>query len=266
MQLVIIFLLTTIIHAVDTGSFAARLAGVRTGRLALAGSLYNVLALSSRSANMIAGPFIAAMTDLASGNNNIHALLPNYRILLMAATTGTLIAGMLIPTLSRLIASGVILYERQRSLPRILIRSASIRGVWRMRKSITTPRISAVKKSRWSPFPKRFLLLSILVTSFFSVSNFAALYASAMIPAGARTAASLAPLLTGLAVFINVFVISPYAALVVDEAIRAERPLPDVTYITVWQIGARFVGTLLAQVLLVPMAQIIAYLTQWLVY
>jgi hypothetical protein len=266
MQLAIIFLLTTVIHAVDTGSFAARLAGVRTGRLALAGSLYNVLALGSRGANMIAGPLIAAMTDLAAVNSNVQSLLPTYRILLLASTAGTLVAGLLIPTLSRILASGVILYENQRSLPRILIRSASIRGVYRMRKSITTPKIAAVRESRWSPFPKRFLLLSILITAFFSVSNFAALYASAMVPAGARTAASLAPLLTGLAVFVNVFVISPYAALVVDEALRAERPLPDVTYITVWQISARFVGTILAQALLVPMAQIIAHLTQWLVY
>lgn len=265
MQLVIIFLLTVVIHAVDTGSYAARLAGVKTGRFALASSLYNVLALTSRGANMIAGPLIAAMTDLAAGDRDVHALLPNYRILLLAAALGTLTAGIFIPTLSRILAKGVLLYERQRSLPRIMIRSVSIRGLWRMRKSITPPKTSALRDSRSSPFPKRFLILSVLVSSFFSVSNFAALYASALVPAGARTAASLAPLLTGFAVFVNVFVLSPYAALVVDEALRAERPLPHVTYITIWQIAAGFAGTLLAQALLVPVAQIIAALTRWLV-
>jgi hypothetical protein len=55
-MLPLILALTVIVYAVDTGAFAARLAGVRTGRLALAGTIYNLLALSSRTANAPKAP------------------------------------------------------------------------------------------------------------------------------------------------------------------------------------------------------------------
>jgi hypothetical protein len=55
------------------------------------------------------------------------------------------------------------------------------------------------------------------------------------------------------------------AALVTDEALRGQRPLLDVTYITIWQVGARLVGTLLAQAFLGPAGWLLASLTRWLV-
>jgi hypothetical protein len=265
MQLFLIFVLTTVIHAVDTGAHAARLAGVRTGRLTLARSLYNVLALSSRGANALAGPLIGSLTDLAVTRGNVSSLLAEYRIILLAASAGTLVAGLLIPSLSRILASGVGAYERRRSLPRVIVRGLSVRGGRQMWRDLVPPRLEAVRQSRRSPFPKRFLVISILITSLYTVSYFAALYASALVPEGARTAASLPPLVNGVGVLLMILVVDPIAALVTDEALRGQRPLPDVTYITIWQVGARLVGTLLAQALLGPAGWVLASVTRWLV-
>jgi hypothetical protein len=66
-------------------------------------------------------------------------------------------------------------------------------------------------------------------------------------------------------VILTILVIDPIAALVVDEALRGQRPLRDATHITVWQVGARLTGTLLAQFLLWPAGWALASLTQWLV-
>jgi hypothetical protein len=241
------------------------LAGVRTGRLALATSLYNVLMLVARGANTIAAPLIALITDLAANSGSTSDLLIGFRIILLAASAGTLVAGLLIPSLSRLLATGVTSYEHRRSLPRVIVRSASVRGLWRLRHDLAPPRIAAVRDAGWSPFPKRFLGVSALIAAVFTGSNFAALYASALVPAGARTAASLAPVLTGAAVLLNVLIVQPVAALVTDQALRRERPVAEVTYITIWQVGAEFVGTLLAQALLWPMGQALAILTHRLI-
>lgn len=265
MQLAVIFVLTMIIHAVNTSAYAARMAGVRTGRLALAGSLFSVLALGSRGANALAGPLIASMTDLAVVNQDTASLLWDYRVMVAAASVGTVVAALLIPSLSRILAAGVASYERRRSLPRVIVRGASVRGGRRVWRELVPPKLEAVRRSRRSPFPKRFLVLSALVTAIFTVSNFAALYASALVPQGARTAASLAPLFTGLAVIISILIVDPIAALVTDEALRAQRPLADVTYITIWQVGARLVGTILAQVILWPAGWVLAAMTLWLV-
>lgn len=265
LQLVIILLMTAVIHAVDTSAYAARLAGVRTGRLALARSLYNVLALSSRAANAIAGPLIGSMTDLAVAQGDTDTLLFNYRLLLLATSIGTLIAGLLIPSLSRLLAIGVVSYEKRRSLPRLIVRGVSVRGGKRMWHNLARPRLASVRESRRSPFPKRFLIISILVTAIYSGSRLAALYASALVPGGARTAASLPALINGLGTILMIFVVDPISALVTDEALRRQRPLPDLTYITIWQVGARLLGTLLAQATLWPVGWILATVTRFLV-
>ncbi len=266
MELVVVFIFTTLVHAIETGANAARLAGVRTGRLALAQSLYNVLSLVSRGANTVAGPLIAVMTDLAAQDQETGRLLVNLRVVLLSATAGTLIAGLLIPSLSRILATGVASYEERRSLPRVIVRTATVQGLWQIRRGLKKPTLSAVRESRRSPLPRRLLLSSVLCTAFFTVGNFAALYASALVPLGARTAASLAPVLTGSAVALNILVVAPIVALVTDEALRGERPLEDVTYITIWLVGARLAGTLLAQALLEPMGGALASMTRWLVH
>jgi hypothetical protein len=264
-QLLIIFLLTVLINTIDTSAYAARLAGVRTGHPALAGSLYNVLTLGSRGANALAGPLLASLTDVAVLQQNTSSLLDVYRIVVLAASVGTLIAALGIPSLSRILARGIAAYENRRSLPQVIVRGTSVQGLWRMTTDLTPPRLGAVRESRRSPFPKRFLIASILVTAIAAVSNAAAMYASALVPEGARTAASLSPMLAGLGMVLSIFVVNPVAALITDEALRDKRPLKDVTYITIWQVGAQLVGTLVAQLLLWPAGQAIAIVTRWLV-
>ena len=265
MQLAMLFLLTTLIHLVGTGSYAARLAGVRTGQPALVSSLYSALALSARGANALVNPLVASITDLAVTGGNVQPLLTTYRVQMLAATAGTLVAAQLIPSLSRILAAGVASYEKRRSLPRVIVRGATVRGLWRIQQSLAQPRISTFVEARKSPFPKRFLLASILVTALATVGSAAALYASTLVPQGARTAPSLSPLFTGIGAMLSIMWIDPVAAFVSDRALRGEQPLKTVTYITVWQVGARFVGTLLAQALFLPLSWAIAALTRLLV-
>jgi hypothetical protein len=264
-QLLIIFALTVLVNTIDTSAYAARLAGVRTGHPALASSLYNVLTLGSRGANALAGPLLASLTDVAVLEQNTAALLNAYRIVVLAASVGTVIAAFGIPSLSRILARGIASYETRRSLPQVVVRGASVQGLWRMTGDLTPPRLSVVRESRRSPFRKRFLIASVLVTAVAAVSNAAAMYASALIPEGARTATSLSPMLAGVGMVLSIFVVNPVAALVADEALRDKRPLKDVTYITIWQVGAQLLGTFAAQLLLWPAGQAIAIITRWLV-
>ncbi|MBN2002624.1 MAG: DUF2837 family protein [Anaerolineae bacterium] len=262
---IIIFLLTVFIYTINTGAYAARLAGVRTGHPTLAGSLFNVLDLGARGANALLTPLVGSITDLAANTQNTADLLSTYRLLLLAASVGTIAAALFIPTLSRLLARGVSSYETRRSLPEVVVNATSVQGLWRARHSLAAPRISVLRELRRSPFPKRFLLASVLVTAIAAVSNAATLYASALVPEGARTATSLGPMLSGFGMILTIFVINPVAAITVDEALRDRRPLKDVTYITVWQVGAQLVGTLAAQALLFPASWVVVQITRLLI-
>ena len=58
-QLLIICALTFGINLIGTLAYAARIAGVRTRRIAMSFALFNVLVLVSRTANGFLGPFLA---------------------------------------------------------------------------------------------------------------------------------------------------------------------------------------------------------------
>jgi hypothetical protein len=264
-QLILILLLTTVIHAVETSAYAARLAGVRTSHPALARSLYNVLSLGARSAYVLSGLLLGGLTDIAVTQQNTTELLGIYRIVLLGASAGTLLAALLVPTLSRLIARGVESYEQRGSLPRVMVRATTVRGLWRMRDAWKTPDPRSVRQSRRSPLPKRLLIASILVTAIHTVSNPAALYASAIVPEGVRTASSLTPLINAFGTVLMIFVVDPIAALINDQALTRDRPLQDATHLTIWQLGARLLGTVLAQLLLQPTGAILAAFTRWLI-
>ena len=264
-QLILILLLTTVIHAIQTSAYAARLAGVRTSHPALARSLYNVLSLGARGAYVLSGLLLGGLTDIAVTQQNVTELLGIYRIVLLGASTGTLLAALLVPTLSRIIARGVESYEQRGSLPRVIVRGTSVQGLWRMRDAWKAPDPKSVRQSRRSPFSKRFLIASVLVTAIHTASNPAALYASAMVPEGVRTASSLTPLFNAFSTVLMIFVVDPIAALINDQTLTRERPLRDATYLTIWQLGARLLGTVLAQLLLLPTGTLLAAFTRWLI-
>src|SRR5258707_14650136 len=58
-NLLFICFLTLVIHIVGTLAYAVRIAGVRTRRIAISFSLFNILVLVSRTSNSFQGPFLA---------------------------------------------------------------------------------------------------------------------------------------------------------------------------------------------------------------
>ena len=103
------------------------------------------------------------------------------------------------------------------------------------------------------------------VATLSAVGGPAAQIASAITPEGARTALTLPAFFTGVGTVLLVLLVDPLTAHVMDQALRGERPVSDVTAVTVWQIGGRLAGTLLTQLLLSPLAQLLATLARWLV-
>ncbi len=59
-NMAIILALTAAVHCLDTDSYASRIAGVRTGRPAMASALFNIVSLASRVAYTLQAPLIAS--------------------------------------------------------------------------------------------------------------------------------------------------------------------------------------------------------------
>jgi hypothetical protein len=257
--------LTVIIYAVDTSAYAARLAGVRTGRPTQARSIYNLLALSSRAASALQLTLLARLVDSAVARGITAELTGALRLVLLSAGAGLVLGAVIVPSLARLLARAVRSYERRRSLPRVLLHGLRIEVLPRARQELRTPRSSTLLWASRHRVPRRWILLTVFVAALYAVAGPAAQIASATVPRGTRTALSLSSYFNGLGTILMVLLVDPLTAHVVDQALREERPSSDVTAVTVWQIGGRLTGVLLAQLLLVPVARAFAAVVGYLV-
>jgi len=265
LQVGVLLALTVLINAVDTSAYAARLAGVRTRRPTQARSIYNLLALSSRAASALQLTLLARLVDRAVAGGVTAHLTVTLRLILLAAAAGLVLGALLVPSLARLLARAVHSYDRRLSLPRVVLHGLRIEVLPQARQELRRPRSSALLWASRHRVPRRWIALTILVAALYAVAGPAAQIASAIVPRGARTALTLSSYFNGLGTVLMVLLVDPVTAHVVDQALRDEVPSSDVTAVTVWQIGGRLAGVLLAQVLLVPVARTFGGVVRYLV-
>ncbi len=261
-NLAIILVLTAVVHCLDTASYASRIAGVRTGRLALTGALFNIVSLASRVAYTLQAPLLGSALDRMVQQNKIEGLFHNFQIILGAATVGTLLGAMLIPTFTALFSRAATAYEFHGSFPALFLHTLSLRGFSRMSQHLRLPLPESLQRARKFNLPISFLLLNIVITAVYTVGVSSTMYASALAPELARTATTLSGVINGVGTLLLVVLVDPLSALITDQALRGNRPVAQVSYIVIWQVAARFAGTLLAQALLLPAALLVVTLAR----
>lgn len=137
-NLAVICGLTFVIHLIGTLAYAARIAGVRTGHIATALTLFNLLILVSRTSNSFQAPFLAKRIETtlsASGS----PLFSDFQWILGAAALATVIGGLLIPSAQRVFARAVGILQARRSLFRLVAHGIHPRRLLMARKFIVAP-------------------------------------------------------------------------------------------------------------------------------
>ncbi|MDO3410513.1 DUF2837 family protein [Saccharibacillus sp. CPCC 101409] len=255
--LIIVFILTLIIHTAETLSYSLRYAGVRIGKIAVALSLAGILVLVSRTANMIQAPLTAKLTDYAKINASFD-LLGNMRIILLAASLGTLIAMLLFPTFVLLWGRVIAKLEVAGSLPK-LVTSVTVGQLRNTRHYIRKPSLK-LSEFRILGISKRFIAINVIVTAVYTVGVLSALYASHLIPELATTASQSSGLINGVATILLTVFIDPQIGLITDKALNDETYRDRLGKIYVLLMASRLAGTLLAQLLLLPAAYFIVFM------
>jgi len=261
-NLALILLLTMIVHCLDTASYASRIAGARTGRLALTGALFNVVSLGSRVAYTLQAPLLGSAVDRLVREGHLGGLFRGFQVIIGAASVGTLFGAMLIPTFTSLFSRAAAAYEFHGSFPALLLHTLSLRGFSRISQNFRLPLPDSLQKASALNLPRSFLLLNIVVTAVYTVGVSATMYASALEPDLARTATTLSGVINGVGTLLLVLLIDPVSALITDQALRGSRPLAEVSHIVVWQVVGRFIGTLVAQLLFLPAALLVVHLAR----
>ena len=268
-RLLAVVALTAIIHLVNTLIYSVRVAGVNTGRLATAYSLFNVVFLVASTANMIQGPLLATIVEGVinrggdGGELELSQLTLDMRYVIGSATLGTLLGALLIPSFVNIFTRLILVFERVGSVPGMLLLLLLSPGrLKRLLGDIKLPPRGMLKRAREpvSGLPTNFLLLNVAVTGIFTTGVLSALYAGALYPEYRTSATLLSSIVNGMAQVLFATVVDPTAARITDQALRGERSQADVKRMSFYLAATRLAGTLLAQLIFLPAAYFIRYI------
>jgi hypothetical protein len=257
MQLALIWGLTFVIHLIGTLSYSVRIAGVRTGRIAVSFALFNILVLVSRTANGFQAPLLAKRVETHLGS---PSLLSDFRWLLLAGSVATVVGALLIPTFQRVFSRAVLHFQKHRSIPRLLLHALFRGGVAHIKDVVAIPAAGNLKllNGRSSVAPG-ILLLNVAVTALWTVGIFAALFAGNLNHELRGTSSNLSSLINGLATIFMFIFIDPNLSVMTDDVVDGRMSEPSFRRAVIWLVGSRLAGTLLAQALLLPASWLIVW-------
>lgn len=263
-QLLIICLLTGAINLIGTLAYSARIAGVRTRRIAMSFALFNILVLVSRTSNSFLGPFLAKRIETKLANGGGDELLGDFHMVLFSASFAVAIGIVLVPTGQRLFARAIGYFQEHRSTTRMILRTATPAGLRTVRDSIALPHLEQLRElARARGVSWGVLLANCLAQALLTVGVLASLYAGYLNPEFRVTASQLSAVVNGFATILLFALIDPQLSVMTDDVIEGRVSEPLFRRTIVWISFSRLAGTLLAQALFLPSAQAVAWVANY---
>lgn len=263
-QVILVFVLTFIIHLISTLSYALRIAGVRTGRIAISLALFNVLVLVSRTSNTFQGPLLAKHVERNILNGTISHTETDFRWLLVAASLATITGMLLIPTFQRLFTRAIGAFGRYRSIPRLLLRGFSLSAIREVKAAASLPARQNLTSMSLRDAPRKILFYNVVATAFLTVGVFASLYAGCLRPELRVTANNLSPVVNAISTILLFVFIDPYLSLLTDDVVAGKATESYFRRCVVLFAGCRLLGTIIAQLIFVPASRLISVVAEWL--
>ncbi len=266
-QLALALVLNAVVQAIQIGAYAARLAGVKSGRIATSISLFNLFVTASRLANLVYAPMLGTITDRAARNVRVPALAAaalhqldwQIRLIVFAGTIGTALGALLLPVFLYLFLRGIAAFERLGSVPRAILRLLDPRVMLGIVRSVRLPSPRTFTQFRIGDVPTGLLVSNVAVTGIYAIGVVAATYASVIDPADARTAVLLSGIINGIATIAFTLIVDPTSAYITDQAVKGERSISEVKSLVFYLSLTAIVGTLLSQLILYPATVVIAF-------
>lgn len=265
-KLILISIFIFIIHSIETLAYAVRLSGARVRLLASALSLFNLMVMFSRLANMMQQPFTGSLIDNAPKIKTLEFVENQYRVIIGSSTLGTILGILLLPTFIAIFSRAIIhLSEERGSIPSLLKKGLTMEYIKRTVKHIHLPKLSYLKGIRMKDFPIRLFIINMVITAIYTIGVLSALYAALLAPERASTAIMASGLINGIATILLIIFIDPKISILADDVINQKGSYHNLKAISLMMITSRLLGTILAQVLFIPGAEYIAWFTKFIV-
>ena len=264
-RLIIVSVFTGMIHMIDTLSYSVRLAGIKTKRLAMALSLFNIIVLISRTANMIQAPLLGSMVDKAINGGNSTLLLSDFRLIILSATAGSILGALLIPTFIEIFSKGILSLEKAGSMPQLIELMLVQRPIRSIKRSVKKPRFSLLKGLLPNKIPLTFLILNVIITAISTIGVLSAIYAGAQVPEYRMTASQLSGIINGIATILLAIIVDPQAAIITDQTLQGTRDKGEANTMVVFLVGGKILGTILSQLIFLKAVQVVVIITKLIV-
>ncbi|MFP7492348.1 lipid II flippase Amj family protein [Terribacillus saccharophilus] len=263
-KLLFIALFIFIIHSIETLAYAVRLSGARVKMIASALSLFNIMVIVSRMANMMQQPFTGSLIDNAPEENTLAVVESQFRILIGASTIGTVFGIILLPTFVALFSRAIIhLSEEKGSVPSLVKRFFSLQYIKRSITHFSLPKFSYLRQTKVKDIPIRLFLVNMIITAIYTIGVLAALYASLLAPERSSTAIMASGLINGIATILLVIFIDPKLSVIADDVVNQRGSYNKLKSMSLMMVTSRLLGTLLAQLFFVWGAEYIAWFTKF---
>lgn len=264
--LIYIALFIFVIHSIETLAYAVRLSGARVKLIASALSLFNIMVMISRLANMMQQPFTGSLIDTAPNNNALEFVAAQFRFLIGASTVGTIFGILLLPTFIALFSRAIIhLSEEKGSVPSLFKKLFSLQYIRRGLTHFSLPKFSYLRDTKIKDIPIRLFLVNMIITAIYTIGVLSALYSALLVPERATTAIMASGLINGMATILLVIFVDPKVSVVADDVVNQRGSYQVLKNISLMMVTSRLLGTLLAQLFFIPGAKYIAWFTQLIV-
>jgi len=259
-QIVIVLILTFLINLITTLSYAVRIVGIRTGRIAVSIALFNILVLISRTAYGFQAPLLANTIE-KNINSGLGENLGEFRWIIFASTIASVIGGFLIPTFQRLLSIAVDKFSIYKSVPKLLIHSITKNGITSIKETIVIPKTDNISTlTLGSNFPWKVFFMNVFAVAIITVGVLSSLYAGYLNPEFRTTASSLSAVINGVATILMFMFIDPFLSIMTDDVVLGKVKESVFRQYIVYMVIARVIGTILAQVIFIPASQLIAWI------
>jgi hypothetical protein len=258
-QIVLVLALTFLINLITTLSYSVRIVGIRTGRIAVSFALFNILVLVSRTANGFQAPLLASTIE-KNINSGQGANLLDFRLIIISCTISTILGGLMIPTFQRILSIAVDKFSIYKSVPKVLLHGFTKTGIASIKENIVIP--SSKNVSKWdfgNEFPWKVFIMNIVAVAIVTVGVLSSLYAGYFNPEFRTTASSLSAIINGFATILMFVFIDPFLSVMTDDVVLGKTKESLFRKYIVYMVFARVIGTIIAQIILIPAARLIAY-------
>jgi hypothetical protein len=218
------------------------------------------MVLISRTSNSFQAPLLAKWIE-KNINLGINPGTYEFQLILLATTLATLIGSILIPTFQRLFTKAVIRFSVQKSVPKLMLHAFSTTGIKQIIADIKLPARGnfAVPARKVPNFPIKLFIFNILASAILAVGVLSSLYAGFINPELRTTSSTLSSIVNGLATILMFMFIDPHLSALTDDVIEGKYSDIDFRKVVRLMVLSRFIGTVLAQLLLVPFSTFIAW-------